>query len=176
MSDDDIDQDVEASDWDPEDAKLVFGDPVQNQMPYLERLPKWVPEYLACWGSKKPEGGRMTVAFAAEFAGTSPAAVRKLRERSPAFRRLEEVSRYAGAQWAQSYVDAGLRGLAPGVMEALADLVKERNPQAVLKALEWLRGKQSQVWNIDLSRLTNEQLDQLARGDDPFSVLIGSQE
>ena len=125
----------------------------------LERLPSWAPEYLACWGSKKPDGGRMTVTFAAEFSGVTPETVRKLRERSATFRRLEEVARFSGGEWAQTYVEAGLQALAPGLMRALGTLIDERNPQVVLKALEWLRGRPQEIDVLvdDVSELSDEE-------------------
>lgn len=101
--------------------------------------------YLACWGSTLPDGGRMTVTFAAEHAGITPEAVRSLRMRNPAFERLEFLARHGKAAWAQSYVEAGLRGLSPWLMDSLARLVKEGNPQVVLKLTEWLRGRPEQL-------------------------------
>jgi hypothetical protein len=80
----------------------------------------------------------MTVTFAAGFAGTTPEAVRKLRERSAAFRRLEQIARHGTAAWAQRYVEAGLRGLAPEVMRSLALLIQGCHPATVVKAVEWL--------------------------------------
>jgi len=136
----------------------------------LERMPKWVHSYLAAWGSKPPDGGRMTVTWAAEFAGTNPDTVRQYRRSSAAFRRLEDIARHGSTNWLQSYVDAGLRGLAPEIMTAMADLIRQRNHQAVLKALEWMRGREARL-NIDLSELTEEQLERIADGEDPISVL-----
>ena len=111
----------------------------------LAELPEWVSEYLACWGSKLPDGGRMTVTFAAEFAGISPDAVRKCRQRNPAFTRLEDIARHAGSEWAQTYIESGIRAMAPWIMASLAKLVKDGNPQAVLKVADWMRGKPTEL-------------------------------
>lgn len=137
----------------------------------LEKMPPWAPEYLACWGSKAPHGGRMTVTFAAEFAGTTPDNVRQYRKANRHFRRLEQIARYAAGAWSSSYIEAGLRALAPGLMRALAAQIEAGNTQTVLKVAEWLRGKPVQHWNIDLTQLTEEQLERIANGDDPLTVL-----
>jgi len=155
----------------------------RNEKQALEQLPAWAPEYLACWGSKKPDGGRMTVRFAAEFAGVTPSAVRNLRERSATFSRLEEIARHAGAEWAQTYIEAGLRALAPGLMRALAELIADKNAQTVLKGIEWLRNKPQALslegtvgvsqggW--DLSGLSDDELDQMLLNLD---VIDGAEE
>ncbi len=111
----------------------------------FERLPEWVPNYLACWGSKKPDGGRMTVSFAAEFAGTTPDAVRMLRSRSEQFQRSEWVARQGTAEWAQSYMEAGLRTMAPRAIKAMGRLLDADNPQTVLKVAEWLLAPTTQI-------------------------------
>jgi len=127
----------------------------------LEKMPPWVAEYLACWGSKKPDGGRMTVTFAAEFAGTTTDAVRQYRKANASFRRLEEVARYAGANWARTYVEAGLRGLAPDLMRNLAYLINvEKHPQTIMKALGWMLGPQE--LNLSITGKTDITADELA--------------
>lgn len=152
----------------------------------IEKMPIWAPDYLACWGSTRPDGKRMTVAFAADFAGTTTEAVRKLRARSEAFRRLEEITRYGTAEWAQTYVEAGLRGLAPRMMRSLARLVDADEYHTTLKLVEWLRGKPTevkvlgsgeageQVVKFDLSNLPTEILRLLSDGGEPGAIETGS--
>jgi hypothetical protein len=111
----------------------------------LERLPEWVPTYLAAWGSTGPDGKKMTVKVAAELAGTTDSNVRNLRERSPQFRRLEDMARHGSAERAASQVDAYLRGNSLRIIEAFDALVGQGNPQTVLKAMEWLRDKPAEV-------------------------------
>lgn len=149
----------------------------------LEKMPEWAPEYLACWGSLKPDGGRMTVTFAAEFAGTTPEAVRQLRSRSEQFERMEWIARQGTAAWAQSYVEAGLRTMAPRMMRALAKLLDSHHPQVVLKVAEWLLGKPQELRlsgeldvdveegpPVDLSELTDDELDVVVQ----FQALVAS--
>jgi len=131
----------------------------------LEELPRWAPGYLAMWGSTKDDGGRMTVTYAAESVGATAEAVRQLRHRSPAFRRLEEIARHSTDKWAQSYVKAGLRVMAPSLMEAVHDLIQSRNPQVVLKILDWLRDQPQQVelsWR-DMARREGLDPDEIER-------------
>lgn len=152
----------------------------------IEQMPVWVAAYLGCWGSTRPDGKRMMVQFAADFAGTTPSAVRNLRQRSPAFRKLEDIARYGTAAWAQSYVEAGLRGLAPTLMRSLARLIETDNYQTVLKVAEWLRGKPTevkvigsgdegeQVVRFDLSDIPIEVLRYLADSGEPGAIETGS--
>lgn len=111
----------------------------------LERLPEWVPTYLAAWGSTGPDGKKMTVKAAAELAGTNDSNVRNLRTRSPQFRRLEDMARHGSAERAASQVDAYLRGNSLRIIEAFDALVGQGNPQTVLKAMEWLRDRPAEV-------------------------------
>jgi hypothetical protein len=111
----------------------------------LEALPEWVPMYLDCWGSVKPDRGRMTVSFAAEFAGTTPEAVRHLRVRSAAFRRMEDIARHGTALWAQSYVEAGLRNRLPAIFAAIDKLLAGADRDTALKLLGWERGKPEEI-------------------------------
>lgn len=138
----------------------------------LEKLPEWVPMYLDCWGSRKPGGGRMTVTFAAEYAGTTPEAVRHLRSRSAAFRRMEWIARNGTAEFAQSYVEAGLRNRLPKMMAAMDKLLESAHPDTVLKLLGWVRGKPQELkitgnlgvdadLGVVLAELTDEELEKL---------------
>lgn len=143
----------------------------------LEKLPKWVNNYLSCWGSRKrPDGGRMTVTFAADFAGVGPTAVRNMRQRSPAFRRLEIIARHMGAYWSQSFVEAGLRGLSPKIMQAFADLIEERHPQTVIKGLELLMGKVQELevtWRDALP--PGVTAEQAAEAQRQFAAMLAEQ-
>lgn len=107
----------------------------------LPRLPPWVPTYLAAWGSPRPDGKGMTVIWASSLAGTTDSNVRNLRKRSPQFRRMEDMARFGTAQGIGDFIDAGLRGNAPTIFGKFVQLVDEGNVQAVLKGVEWLRGK-----------------------------------
>jgi hypothetical protein len=130
----------------------------------IDDLPEWVAPYLSCWGSKLPDGGRMTVTFAAEFAGVKPATVRKLRERSDHFSRLEDIARHATIEWAQTYVEAGLRAMAPDMMRALRRLIRSDDSKTVLKAMEWLLNRpQRMEIEVDESDIDAEIERELAR-------------
>lgn len=107
----------------------------------LEKLPPWVPLYLSVWGGTRPDGKRMTVKWAADYAGISPSNVRNLRSRSPGFRRMEGMARFTSIQFAQSYVERGLAHIAPLWLNALITLLAVADSQTVLKVGEWLRGK-----------------------------------
>lgn len=104
-------------------------------------LPAWVSVYLAAWGSKRPDNKRRTVSWAARIAGTNPSNVRTLRQRSSRFRTMEDLARHTDTRYAQSLVDSGLRGNAPIILESFMALVRDRHPQSVLKAVEWLADK-----------------------------------
>ena len=112
-----------------------------NERAEFERLPEWAPEYLACWGSTKPDGGRMTVTFAAEYAGVTPSTVRDLRARSPQFQRMEYLARNGTSEWMQSYIQAAGRAFAPLLVDSMYRLLSDGHPQATLKMWEWARGK-----------------------------------
>lgn len=107
----------------------------------VRRLPEWVPTYLAAWGSTRPDGKAMTVIWAASLAGTKDNNVRILRKRSPQFRRMEDMARFGTARIMGEYIDAGLRGNVPTIFGKFMQLVDEGNVQAVLKGVEWARGK-----------------------------------
>lgn len=141
-------------------AERIAADDMRQAEREIERMPAWVSQYLAAFGSKRPDGKRMTVQWAAEFAGTRPGTVREYRRTSPAFRKLEEVARFGDVSFMSSYVNAGLRGLAPAAMEALADLIYVRNPQVVLKALSWLRGPEE--LEVTMKRETEVTADDMA--------------
>jgi len=135
----------------------------------LAELPEWVPMYLSCWGSTKPDGGRMTVTFAAEFAGVRARTVRALRERSPSFRRMEWMARHGTSEWASEFVDRGLRGAAPLIVAAFYKLIAAGEKQVVLKGMEWLRGRPQELklsggmglGVADVSEMSEEQLRQM---------------
>jgi len=141
----------------------------------LERLPAWVPVYLAAWGGKPPEGTRVTVKWAAELAGITADNVRMLRQRSAQFRRLEYMARHGSMEGAASMVEAGLRGATMAIFRSFMRLVEGGDPATVRKAMEWVRGKPEEMrqFNIDLSQLTTEQLERIADGEDPLRVLAG---
>jgi hypothetical protein len=142
----------------------VAGEEMGEAERQIERMPAWVPQYLAAFGSRRPDGKRMTVKWAAELAGTNPENVRQYRKASAAFRRLEEVARFGDVMFMQSYVDAGLRGLAPLAMEALADLLRVRNPQVTLKAIGWLRGPEELAVTLQqAAEVTADDMAEAAR-------------
>lgn len=107
----------------------------------LDTLPGWVPTYLACWGSTRPDGKRMSVTWAAGLAGVSPDAVRQLRARSRQFRMMEHVCRQGGAEFMASYASAGVRAMAPEILTAMRDLITDRNPRMVSEAVKILLGQ-----------------------------------
>lgn len=106
-----------------------------------EKLPAWVPAYLAAWGGGWKEGKRVTVTQSAELAGTSASNVRNLRQRSKQFQRLEYIARHGDALDMQSAVEAGLRGNMPVIFDAFMQLVKKGDARVVIKAMEWLLDK-----------------------------------
>ena len=108
----------------------------------LDSLPEWVPDYLAAWGSRVgPDGERMQVSKAAALVGVTPAAVRKLRERSERFRLLEQVARHGGSGFTASYMEAGIKGMAFDIFRAFRRLVENGNPQVVVQAMKWAMDK-----------------------------------
>lgn len=111
----------------------------------LEKMPSWVPTYLAAWGSTNPDGNRMLVRIAAELAGTQASNVRNLRLRSPQFKRMEWMARHGSMAQAASFVEAGLRGIAPVIFEAFVKLIRSGDPATVRKAMEWLGSVTSKV-------------------------------
>lgn len=141
----------------------------------LERLPAWVPLYLAAWGSVRPDGKQMSVVWAAGHAGVTDSAVRSLRERSRQFRTLEYLARHGTAAFMTSYAEAGLRGSASLILKAYLELVDEGNAAAVLQGMKWLLGSPDQVVRqegdqvvrFDLSGLDPESLRALAVGGEP---------
>jgi hypothetical protein len=120
-------------------------------------LPAWVPGYLAAWGSKRdPEGKTMRVKTAAALAGTTDSNVRMLRNSNPQFRLLETIARKAGSLWLSSYMEAGIRGIAPQIFHSFQSLVQSENPQVVLQAMKWALDKPDA---IDITS-GGEQLEQ----------------
>ena len=130
----------------------------------LEKLPEWVPTYLAAWGSTRPDGKAMSVEWAAGLAGVSPSAVRKLRIRQRQFQTLEYIARHGGSAFMASYADAGIRGAAPGILMAFLKLVEEGNSTVVLQGMKWLLNKP------DADVLNNVGLVWLAKNDTPAAV------
>jgi len=134
----------------------------------LEELPSWVPGYLAAWGSKlDPDGKTMRVKTAAALAGTTESNVRNLRQRNPNFRLLETIARKGGSLWLSSYMEAGIRGMAPRIFQSFCKLVESQNPQVVLQAMKWALDKPEGI-NVnlsgvmatdDVSQLDDEELD-----------------
>ena len=134
----------------------------------LEQLPPWVPSYLAAWGSKlDPEGKTMRVKTAAALAGTTESNVRMLRNSNPKFRLLETIARKGGSLWLSSYMEAGIRGMAPRIFQSFASLIESENPQVVLQAMKWALDKPDGI-NVnlsgvmatdDVSRLDDDELD-----------------
>lgn len=111
----------------------------------MSRLPEWVPTYLAAWGSPRPDGKKMTVAWASSLAGTSASNVRNLRQRSRQFVRMETMARFGTAATMGEFIEAGLRGNVGVIWTNYMRLVKEGNVSAILKGVEWTRGKASKV-------------------------------
>ena len=107
----------------------------------LERLPEWVPQYLAAWGSTRPDGKAMSVEWAAGLAGVTPSGVRSLRERRVEFRRLEYLTRHGTAAFMASYAEAGLRGSAPAILNSFLALIQEREYHTVIQGMKWLMNK-----------------------------------
>lgn len=108
----------------------------------LEELPSWVPGYLAAWGSQlDPDGKTMRVKTAAALAGTTESNVRMLRKRNQNFRLLETIARKGGSLWLSSYMEAGIRGMAPRIFQSFYKLVEAENPQVVLQAMKWALDK-----------------------------------
>ena len=108
----------------------------------LEKLPAWVTEYLAAWGSRfDPDGKPMRVKTAAALAGTTASNVRDLRRTSEQFRLLERIARHGGAMFLASYMEAGIRSLAPAMLRAFAALIEAENPQVVLQGMKWALDK-----------------------------------
>ena len=134
----------------------------------LEQLPAWVPGYLAAWGSKRdPEGKTMRVKTAAALAGTTESNVRMLRKRNEQFRLLETIARKGGSLWLSSYMQAGIRGMAPRILQSFTKLIEAENPQVVLQAMKWALDKPDGI-NVnlsgvmatdDVSRLDDDELD-----------------
>lgn len=122
----------------------------------IARLPPWVSVYLAAWGTKREDGKRVTVSWAAELAGTTDSTVRSLRKRSPRFRRMEYMARHAEAEEIASLVQAGLRGNAGVIFEAFMRLIKNGNPQATLRAVDWLQDKPAIAFLV--AAMNDEQL------------------
>lgn len=117
----------------------------------FEELPEWVPQYLAAWGSTRPDGRCMSVKWAAGLVGVDPSTVRHLRSRSRAFRTLEYIARHGGGEFMASYAEAGLRGSATAILRAFLNLViDERNPQATIQAMKWLLARPDEV-DLNLS-------------------------
>jgi hypothetical protein len=114
----------------------------------LEQLPTWVPAYLGAWGGKRENGKRVTVAWAAEQAGTTDSNVRNWRQTSQQFKRLEHLARYGRAEQVSSMVQAGLRGMTPVILAAFMRLVQTGNVHAIMKAMEWLQDKPSMILQV----------------------------
>ena len=134
----------------------------------LEKLPVWVPDYLAAWGSKfDPEGKRMRVKTAATLAGTTESNVRELRRRSERFQLMEKIAREGGSLFLSSYMEAGLRTMAPSLLQAFRTLVANLNPQVVLQGMKWAMDRPEAltvdvtgvVATDDVSELSDEALD-----------------
>ena len=142
----------------------------------LEELPEWVPMYLDCWGSKKPDGGRMTVSFAADFAGTTPDAVRMLRKRSAAFRRMEKLARHGTALWAQSYVEAGLRNRLPKIFASVDKLLDAMNVETTLTLLKMVRGKPEELRVIGELGVAADVWDLRGKSDEELARLLANLE
>ena len=107
----------------------------------LEKLPAWVPEYLAAWGSVRPDGKAMSVEWAAGLAGVSAVAVRMLRGRHREFRTLEYLARHGTAAFMVSYAEAGLRGAAPAIVAAFRKLIDDGEYHTVIQGMKWLMDK-----------------------------------
>lgn len=111
----------------------------------IDRIPSWVPTYLAAWGTTRPDGKMMTVQWASSLAGTSASNVRNQRQRSRQFRRMEEMARFGTQATMTEFIDAGLRGNASTIFDTFMRLIDDGDVRAVLKAMEWLRGKPIEV-------------------------------
>jgi len=139
-----------------------------DEQEVLESLPSWVPDYLAAWGSRfDPDGKRMRVKTAAALAGTTESNVRHLRCTSERFKLLETIARKGGAIWLSSYMEAGIRGMAPKIFQSFHKLIEAENPQVVLQAMKWALDKPDGI-NVnltgvmatdDVSQLDDEELD-----------------
>jgi len=129
---------------------------IEDAEGHINDLPSWVPMYLAAWGSKRPDGKRVTVSWAASVAGTTASTVRSLRMRSDRFCRMEYIARHGEGEHVASMIDAGLRGNASRIFESFIRLVDKGNPQAVLKAMEWLQNKPAIL--LQLTTMSDEQL------------------
>ena len=116
----------------------------------------------------------MRVKTAAALAGTTESNVRTLRMRNEQFRLLETIARKAGSLWLSSYMQAGIRGMAPRIFQSFTKLIEAENPQVVLQAMKWALDKPDGI-NVnlsgvmatdDVSQLDDEELD--ARLDELF--------
>lgn len=116
-----------------------------NEAQAIEQLPAWVPVYLAAWGSTGPDGARMMVKTAAELAGVSESCIRNWRSQSPQFKRLERMARYGSVESIASFVDAGLRGVAPIIFQSFMRLVNDGDGPTVREAMKWLRAQPEQL-------------------------------
>ena len=109
----------------------------------------------------------MRVKTAAALAGTTESNVRHLRRTSDQFKLLETIARKGGSLWLSSYMEAGIRGMAPRIFQSFYKLVEDQNPQAVLQAMKWALNKPDGL-NVnlsgvmvtdDVSQLDDDELD-----------------
>ena len=109
----------------------------------------------------------MRVKTAATLAGTTESNVRELRRRSDRFQLMEKIAREGGSMFLSSYMEAGLRTMAPSLLQAFRMLVANMNPQVVLQGMKWAMDRPEALTvdvtgvmaTDDVSKLSDEELD-----------------